>query len=188
MKRSLLIAFVLLSGANIVIAQPPGSIGLFADPGATICDVSDQYPSGVRRIYVVHVNTPGAYGAQFRVDHVSWGANLTYLTESVTWPYVAVGSSITGIQIGYGGCIPSPNMIMYIDFWGSGQSPPCSYIQVVPHLTATPPGILVPDCNYPDFNLVNATGGDVVVNPDASCHCDIPVHETTWGQVKALYQ
>ncbi|MCK4776515.1 MAG: hypothetical protein KAT30_17080, partial [Candidatus Krumholzibacteria bacterium] len=75
-----------------------------------------------------------------------------------------------------------------IDYFAQGLSPPCSYIQVVADpLAYDPPGIQVADCAFPP-NVVNATGGDVVVNPDASCMCNIPVEETTWGKVKALYR
>ena len=186
MKRSLLIAFVLLFGANIVTAQPPGSIGLFVDPGGTICDVYDQLP-GLVTVYVVHMYTPGATGSRFMVNHWSWGAALIHLGETVTPPYIGIGSYTTGITIGYNACVPSPNMIMKLDFFGNGISATCSYIQVVPDPLAVPPGIYVMGCTAP-LNWAPATGGDVVVNPDPSCMCDIPVQETTWGRVKALYQ
>jgi hypothetical protein len=26
------------------------------------------------------------------------------------------------------------------------------------------------------------------VNPDVTCMCSVPVNETTWGGIKALYQ
>jgi hypothetical protein len=188
MKRSLLIAFVLLFGTNIVTSQPLGSIGLFADEGASSCSVYDIIPAFVITIYVVHVHTPGAAGAQFMVDHWSWGANLTVLVETVTPPYIHVGNSETGISIGYGGmCVPAPNMILTISYLGSGQSLPCSYILVMPAPTAGPPGIYVTDCATPP-NLLNATGGALLVNPMLDCNCSIPVEETTWGRVKALYQ
>jgi hypothetical protein len=32
------------------------------------------------------------------------------------------------------------------------------------------------------------TGGQLIVNPAPGCQCSVPVEETTWGQVKALYQ
>jgi hypothetical protein len=163
-----------------------GSIGLFADVGATNCDVYDVVP-GLVIVYVVHVYTPGATAAQFKVDHLSWGAGtLTYLAEFATPPYIPIGNSQTGITIAYGSCQPSPNMIMTIQYFGSALTPPCSYIQVVPDPAANPPGILVAECTPPSLKV--ATGGDVVVNPDPTCFCNIPVEETTWGQVKALYQ
>jgi hypothetical protein len=35
---------------------------------------------------------------------------------------------------------------------------------------------------------LTATGGDVVINPIEGCFCDIPVEETSWGQIKSLYK
>ena len=185
MKRSLLIAVCLALTASTVVAQLPGSIGLFADKDATNCAVYDLPELII--VYAIHVYTPGATGAQFMVDHMSWGASLTYLSEISPYPSV-IGNSQTGITISYDGCLSSPNLILRINFLGSGLSAPCSYIQVVPDPGAVPPGIYVTDCASPVPNLLTATGGDVVVNPDASCMCDIPVQETTWGQVKALYR
>jgi hypothetical protein len=45
------------------------------------------------------------------------------------------------------------------------------------------------DCNY----LPNKTfpeGGQIVINPNETCECmrPVPVQETTWGQIKSLYQ
>jgi len=185
MKRSLLIAVCLVFTASMVFAQPPGSIGLFVDPNASVCDVYDQVP-GLVTIYVFHMYTPGATASQFMVDHVSWGAGtLTYLGE--TSPYgVIIGNSQTGISIAYGACVPSPNVLLTINYFGSGLTPPCSYIQVMPDPAAIPREIWVVDCQTPP-NKAIATGGDVVVNPDPSCFCNVPVEETTWGRVKALY-
>ncbi len=185
MKRSLLIALCVVFCSSMAFAQA-GSIGLFADPMGTNCDVYDQIP-GLVSVYVVHVFAPGATEARFKVDHLSWGAGmLTYLSEYVTPPYIGLGIPTTGITIIYGSCQSSPNMILTITYFGSGLTPPCSYIQVVPDPTAIPPGIYMKECTPPSLKI--STGGAVVVNPDATCMCDIPVEETTWGQVKALYQ
>jgi hypothetical protein len=186
MKRALLIVFCLSFLAGAVNAQVPGSIGLFADPAASYCDVYDYAP-GIVIVYVVHVMTTGATASQFRVDSNSWGANMLYLSEVVTPPYYAIGNSQTGVSIAYTYCVPSPNMIMYIQYFAQGLSATCSKIKVVDHPTATPPGIYVVDCSDPP-NLLTATGGSVVINPDATCMCDIPVEETTWGKIKSLYQ
>jgi hypothetical protein len=78
-------------------------------------------------------------------------------------------------------------MILTIQFFAQGLSGPCSYCQVMADPTATPPGIYVTDCSSPPL-LLNATGGDVVINPIPGCFCNIPVEETSWGQIKSLYQ
>jgi hypothetical protein len=185
MRKMLLLSMVLLLASTLAFAQPPGSIGLFADPGATNCDVYDQVP-GLVIIYVVHVYTPGATAAQFMVV-CAWGSLMTYLAETPTPPYICIGNSQTGVACAYGGCVPSPNVIMTLTFFGSGISAPCSYCQVMADPSATPPGIYVTDCASPP-NLLNATGGDVVINPIPGCFCNIPVEETSWGHIKNLYQ
>jgi hypothetical protein len=184
MRKLLLLSLVILCVSSFAFAQPPGSIGLFADPGATTCDVYDV--PGLLLIYVVHVYTPGATGAQFRVV-CAWGANLTYLSDAVTPPYISIGNSQTGIAIAYGMCVPSPNMILTLQFFAQGLSGPCSYCQVMEDPTANPPGIYVTDCASPP-NLLTATGGDVVINPEPGCYCNIPIEETSWGQIKSLYK
>ncbi len=182
MKKILLLSVSLLFIASLAFAQA-GSIGLFINLEGTNCDVYD-YP-GIVLIYVVHVYTPGATAAQFRVV-CGWGAEFSLLSEAVTPPYISSGNSQTGIAIAYGTCVASPNMILTLSYFAQGLSKACSYCQVMDDLTVGPPGIYVADCASPP-NLLTATGGDVVINPDATCMCNIPVEETSWGHVKALY-
>jgi hypothetical protein len=46
------------------------------------------------------------------------------------------------------------------------------------------PGVRAVDCAE---NSVIITGGQARVNPDGTCQCAVPVNETTWGNIKALY-
>jgi hypothetical protein len=188
MKRFVLLSIGLLLVASLAFAQT-GSIGLFADPAALSCDVYDSGP-GLVIVYVIHVYTPGATASQFIVASM-WGNAMTYLSEAVTAPYIKIGTcagpGATGCAIAYGSCVGSPNMIMMIQYFASGLTPPCSYLQVMADPTATPPGIYVTDCADPP-NLLTATGGDVVINPIEGCFCNIPVEDTSWGQIKSLYQ
>jgi hypothetical protein len=182
MKKALLLSIAILCISSLAFAQP-GSIGVFADPAGLGCDIFDTAP-GLVMVYIIHVYSPGATASQFKVE-----ANhlMTYLAELVTAPYIGIGSSPFGIAIAYGGCFPSPNMILTLQYFASGVSPPCGYVRVVDDPTAIPPGIYVTDCDSPP-NLLTATGGSASVNPDPSCNCDIPVEETSWGQIKSLYQ
>lgn len=188
MKRFMLLSIGLLLVSSLAFAQT-GSIGLFSDVMGTNCDVYDSAP-GLVLVYVVHVYTPGATASQFIVADM-WGNTMTYLSEAVTAPYIKIGTcagpAATGCAIAYGGCVGSPNMILTLQYFASGTTPTCSYLQVMADPSATPPGIYVTDCADPP-NLLTATGGDVVLNPDATCMCDIPVEETSWGQIKSLYQ
>lgn len=191
MKKALMVAFCLLLVAGSVFAQG-GQIGLFSDVFGTNCNVYDAAP-GLVVVYVVHVYAIGATAAQFSVDDVTWsGGAMTPLAEAVTNPFIKIGTCAnslggTGCAIAYGGCYASPNMILTIQYFGSGLTPNCRYIQVMPDPSATPPGIYVTDCSDPPL-LMGADGGAMVINPDPTCLCDIPVEETSWGQIKSLYK
>jgi hypothetical protein len=191
MKRFLLLSVGLLLVASLAFAQA-GSIGLFSTPLANNCDVYDAAP-GLLLVYVIHVFSPGATAAQFIVNDVTWLAGtLTPLAEAATAPYIKIGTCAMslgggGCAIAFGSCVGTPNMMLTIQYFGSGLEPPCGYIQVMADPSATPPGIYVTDCSSPPL-LLNATGGDVVVNPDPSCFCNIPVEETSWGNIKNLYK
>ena len=183
MKKVLLLVVCLLLTASLTYAQP-GSIGVFGDPAGATCDIYDLAPNLVD-VYVVHVFSPGASACQFMVDDS--GIFMTYISETVYPYYIGIGNSRLGICIGFGGCVPSPNLVLTMQYFGQALTPPCSYIKVVPHPFASPPGLLVWDCNYP-ANILTATGGKAIVNPTASCMCDVPTEETTWGQIKNLYK
>jgi hypothetical protein len=190
MKRFLLLSIGLLLVAGLAFAQP-GSIGVFSNVTGTNCDLYDVAP-GLVLIYVVHTMTAGATASQFRVV-CAWGFNMTYLAESPTAPYIKIGTcggpAGFGCAIAYGSCRPGPNMILTMQYFASGLSAPCSYCQVMPDISITPPktSVLVTDCANPP-HLLNATGGDLVINPTTECMCDIPVEDTSWGQIKSLYQ
>ncbi len=186
MKKALLLAVCLMLAGTVAFAQPPGSIGIFADTGGTNCDIYDSAPALITT-YVVHVYTPGATASQWRLDCVTWNnGGWSYLGE--TSPYTAViGNSQTGIAIAYGYCAASPNLLLTVNWFGSGLASTCQFCQIVDDPTAVPPGIYVADCEDPP-NVVTATGGDVVINPIEGCFCNIPAEETSWGQLKALYQ
>jgi hypothetical protein len=180
---SALVVLLLLIPA-MASSQTPGSIGLFGDEKGTTCDVYD-IPALVT-IYVFHLWSPGTTGAQFKVDCNSWGADMTFIGQNS--PYLTIGDAREGVAIAYGSCLVSPILILELHYVGSGTSATCSYCQVVADPGAVPtPGILVADCSDPPL-LFLATGGDVVINPDASCMCDIPVEEASWGRIKSLYK
>jgi hypothetical protein len=182
MKRGLLLFAALLITVSMSHAQPPGSLFLAGDSLGTDCTVYDT--PGLVHIYVVHVYTYGATGSQFMIDCTS-GFAPVYLTEFS--PYITIGNSQTGVAIAYGSCVPSPHTILDIHYFGQGLSQDCSSCRVVPDPYAMPPQILVADCQDPP-NLLIATGGEIWINPDGSCHCLIPVQETSWGQIKSLYK
>ena len=182
MKIVLLTLAVLLLAVP-VLAQQGGSIGIFANMYGSQCDYLDM--SGLFDIYVVHMFTPGSTGSQFRVD-VSPGVTMTLLqTNYMTGIYI--GDPFTGIQIAYGSCLSSPIVLIDFLYWNHGTSEPCSYFQIAADPAGVSPGIYSVDCGIPG-NIVPATGGRLIVNPQAGCYCNVPAEDTSWGQIKSLYQ
>jgi hypothetical protein len=183
---------IALLGATFtaVLAQSsPGSIMLFVDNPPTDCDTYDI--PGIITVYVWHMfydPVDFATGVYFKVDHSSFGCILTYAGETIADPYYTwIGSSQTGIFINFNACIMGPNHILTIIYVSSGLSPDCCHIQVVDHPGTSPPGIYAVDCGELPGQMFPATGGDVIINPTPQCNCNIPVKETSWGKIKALY-
>jgi len=186
MRRLLILTIAVLMCAGVAMAQG-GFIGLYADAAGTECNVYDL-PTMVVEIYVVHQFAPGATASEFKVSPVD-GANMTWLSDSVWSPFLHLGNSQDGISIAYRTCYSSPINILTITYLAQGLSATCSSYRVVPDPTAYPAGeIWMTDCASPTPNLLPAGGGLIYVNPNASCTCIIPVEDTTWGGIKALYQ
>jgi hypothetical protein len=159
-----------------------GSFGLFGDPGGTDCNVWDVVPSVVI-IYVVHVMHTGAIGGQFSAP--SPPCNLMiWLSDNWIMP-VTIGDSQTGVSVGYGGCLAAPTLVLSMNFFAQGITPPCCTYPVLPDPAAPSGQIEVMDCAS---NLLYATGGRAIINPTDNCGCNVPVEETTWGRVKAMYR
>ena len=108
---------------------------------------------------------------------------MTYFGDTVNYAYSWVGGTQTGITITYDACTASPHWIASVHYFGNASAE-CSRVQVVPHPDETE--VLVWDCAVPPNQQI-AGGGEMRVNPNASCDCTVPVEETTWGQIKAHY-
>ena len=179
MKRSMLIAVCLVFGASTVFAQA-GAIGVFADPGGADCNLIDN--GGLVQIYINHVHSDGATAAQFMlVPPAGW----VHLGD--TWNFTTViGTSLGGVSVAYGGCFSGNIALGLVNFFGS-FAPACTLVEIVADPLAPSGFIEGVDCALPAVKFF-PTGGSAVVNNDGSCDCNVPVHDTTWGGVKALYQ
>jgi hypothetical protein len=176
MKRSVLIALVVVFSASMAFAQA-GSIGIYADNTASSCDI---VAAGFAQIHSFHMNAPGATGSQWKLDHpVAW----THFGDIWEFPTI-IGNSSAGVSIGYGACLASP-IYLGVSNYGASGDPACTFISVIPDPTSLSGQIEGVDCAA---NKTFPTGGAAYVNGDGSCPCNVPVEETTWGGVKALYQ
>ena len=160
MKRSLLIALCFVFCAGMAFAQA-GSIGVFSDVGGTDCNLSDVAPV-LCSYYVVHTNHAGATQVKFMAPAppcllASW------LIDDPVFPD-RMGTSQTGIVIGYGGpCYPSPTHVLTMNYYCQALTPQCCEYRVLPHPAAPSGQIEVWDCAY---NILFATGSCAVVNPN----------------------
>ena len=179
MKKSLLLALTLLCISSLAMAQA-GSVGIFMDAAGLNCNLNNA--AGFAQFHCVHVNSPGATACQFSVQVV--GTPLTFIGQMSA--YNLIGTAPFGVAVAYGMCKVSPIDALTATYMG--VSAPCNMIKIVADPTAVPPGIYMTDCVTPIPNLLIATGGTGYVNNNGPCPCNVPDEDTSWGQIKALYQ
>ena len=182
MKRLLIVlAAILVLLAGTAFAYRPGIIAIYSDEGATNCNFVDD--GGLVQVFIFHLFHDGATLSEFMLD-VSL-TEWTYLGESHALPLV-IGTFVTGISISYQTCLLPPTYLGFASFFGS-TIPTCTSIGIVPDPTGIVDEIVVVDCQKGGYY---ATGRGGVVNPDPSCMCSppVPVEQTSWGQIKALYR
>jgi len=179
-----LVAIVVLLAGAAFAQMPGGTVALFADPYGADCNLWDVVPALVN-VYVVHIWHGGATTVQFSAPNPPC-SQMTYLSDTQVMP-MTLGNSQTGVSIGYGGCRPAPTHVLTINYFSMALTGPCCRYPVLPDPTVASGQIEVSDCMY----ILNyATGGRAIINSDQTCPCNypVPVEETTWGQIKALYQ
>jgi hypothetical protein len=181
MKKALLLTLVLMLGATMAFAQA-GSLGIFADPAGASCNLVAGPASGLALFYVVHVFTPGATGSEYSAPKPACLTLAQWLSDSNAFP-VTVGNSQIGVSVGYGTCRAAPILVQTLQYFILGPNPTCCRYPVLPHPVNGGPNVV--DCAD---NLLVATGGQGIINSVVGqCVCDVPVQDTTWGSVKALY-
>jgi hypothetical protein len=180
MKKALLLTLVLMLGATMAFAGN-GSIGIFADPAGASCNLPST--PGTIFLYWVHVNAVGATASQ-------WASPAPTCVTAIRLADVPVfainlGTTSAGITIGYGTCKSGTFEIMSALYSLVAAPTPCCYWPVIADPNLASGKIEIPDC---DFNLTYGTGGKGIVNSGPTCNCNVPVEDTTWGQLKALYE
>jgi hypothetical protein len=192
MRRLLLIAFVLVLGATMALAQelPGGRVGIFGSNGGDVedCAITDSAP-GLLTVYVLHVGATGGVTACQYIAAKPECMTATYLSDTNPFP-VTIGNSQIGVSIGYGTCRSNVVVVQQISYFASGTTPACCVypIKCDPYgVDACTSGLIdIVDCN---FDAALAKGQSGVVNPTGACACVdiVPTEESSWGRVKALY-
>jgi hypothetical protein len=192
MKRVLLVLFVtIVVTASTSTAAEYGTIGVFSEPTGCSCNVDDLV-AGLVTVYVVHRDIVDGVEASRFIVRGDAGMTMTFVSESpIGGPIFITGNIVDGYDVFYGMCATGGLAIMTIDYFGLGTSAPCSRLEVVAAPTAVTGEVEVADC---DGAVHAATGYWALVNADGSCACEwdpctpVPVEETTWGGIKALYR
>jgi len=185
MKRNLLLllAISIVCASAVVNAQP--NITVYFD--SNLSQTAAQCPPGtpgtvVDTVYVVLNNAASLLtGAEFMVDY---SPAMTWLGDSPNTD-VAVGSSNSGISLGFNAPQNTADPVLLLKATVLWMCNDCSQtdiqVTVMPHPDT--PGATSPQIvTFPGFNTTDAVG---MVSMICST---LPVNESTWGRVKALYQ
>ena len=180
MTKTLLLTLLLILGATMAHAGA-GSIGVFADPAGMSCNLPDPGPQ-MTSYYVVHVFTTGAAAVQYSAPKPACSTAL-WLADENMFP-VTIGTSQDGVAVGYGSCQVGTIHVQTINYMTDGLTPDCCDYPLLPWpydgmIRAT-------DCNH-EYWIPDPTGGRGIIKAGPACNCDVPVEQTTWGNVKALY-
>ena len=186
MKKALVLALGMLCSASLAFGQA-GVLGTYADELGEQCNVVDD-AAGLLTIYVVHTMTQGAFATAYTaVAPLSCMTAATYLSDTAPFP-VTIGNSQTGVSIGYGACLAGPISTLGINFFAAGLTQTCCdySITAFDDPETDPNFIQVVDCGE---NLIEGSGRINTVNGNPQeCDCAaVPVEETSWGQIKAMF-
>lgn len=179
MKKVVFLAIATLFAASMAFGATNGSIGIFADNAGTNCNLPGA--AGFQSYYFVHVNAIGATASQ-------WAAPAPTCMTAVRMADIPVfsvnfGNTTTGITVGYPVCKTGTFLIM-TSLYQVVSAGTCCRWSVIPDPSLPSGKIEIPDCAYA---MAYGTGGQALVG--AMCPtCNVPVEDTTWGQMKALYE
>ncbi|MEE9269973.1 MAG: hypothetical protein V3V49_06900 [Candidatus Krumholzibacteria bacterium] len=181
MKKALLLTIVFTLWATMAFAQA-GLISIFADVGGNDCNLVDV--AGVNNWNFVHMATVGATAIWFKAEFPACYAG-SFIADQVPFA-VSNGNSQIGLAVGYGQCLVSPILVATVVSIGLGNTLPCCAYPIVGDPFSLSGTIEVTDCAFKDIPNVPSQNG--MINSDATCLCAVAVHETTWGQIKAIYR
>ena len=180
MIKLLTIVVILFLVAGFAHAQAPGFLVVSGNEYGTDCNLYDYAPT-VMYVYVVHANSTGAQAAQFKAPVPLCMNGAVILNESTMWP-IKIGLVPDGTLIGYNACTYGTFLILTTAIFGQGLSSDCCEYPILAAPGANTGFVEIQDCGSVWHEATTISGW---VNPTPECYCDVPVHETTWGKVKA---
>lgn len=181
MRKVLLLTIAVMCVSSLAYGQAGhGSIDIFSDAGFTSCNITTPAAEAYT-VYIAQTNvTNGTTACAFSIDKP---AALLNLGETVPDPFLKIGNSDDGVSISYTLCLTGTFLVMSITYFGAAGT--CDLMTVVGDPTSTTGEVEFIDCDAIRSSIPQA--GQARLNPDGTCTCDVPVQETTWGGIKALY-
>jgi len=178
MKRTLLVALVLMLFGGLAFALGPTLVISSDQQGWTYCELPGN-PGTVTyyMLYLEEMYCVGVTNLNFTAPQPACMTNAVYLGDENFFPNV-VGNTQTGYSVELGGCRCDAFCVCGIQYLISCHVTPCCQYQVFPQASWS--------C-YAGGQWVVPTPGDAYINANENCRCVIPVRETTWGKVKSLY-
>lgn len=196
MTRTLLVVLVLVLTFGVVSSEA-GRIELAGDTEGLTCNIVDIAAGGVKvHIFLYDVVSVGA---------IQFAAPVPTCWEGATWVgdvsnYLNIGESQDhlggGLSVAFGECLDGPIYVGYMAFIVQGKGEKCCELPIVKAQNDGYPQIDGPiivvcpdDPNDIENYRVVAVTASAVINSDGACGCSpvVPVNETTWGRLKALY-
>jgi hypothetical protein len=184
MKRVVLLTFAVVAMTFVLAqAQGVGSVGIFSDAGATSCNIDDDAVNP-KNVYIVNVNaTGGSKGCLFALD-MDPTITLSYVFDFSS--FLKIGDALNGVSVAYGGCLTGDILALTVVFNSAGTSPACGLMSIVPDPTQGGGQVILSDCATQNV-AIGPVAGQARVNADGTCLCNVPVQESSWGKIKALY-
>jgi hypothetical protein len=178
--------FVLTVALLALCASPSfaDNIGLFADMAANQCNITVPLGS-VFSVYVVHTSTDGATASEFKVTNPTSATLISTGNDLGNSLFIAIGDPYNGVSVAYTICATGTFVVYNMKFLATAAQPDCVYMSIVPDPGEANGIVKIADCGFIELE---ATSGQAILNPTASCDCDVPTQETTWGKVKSLYR
>ena len=183
MRIVLLLTVAVICLPGLAMSQyNAGSIDIFSDAALTSCNIT--VPAvGPFSVYVAQTNVgDGTIACQFRMQRPS---TFAHLGDIPSYP-LTLGNSDAGVSVSFGRCLTGTFLILTCNYFASGVTPPCEWMTIVPDPNSSTGLVQFIGCD--DERVTMDQAGEARLNPDGTCMCSVPVEETTWGGIKALYQ
>lgn len=197
MKKALLLTLVLVCCASLAFAQG-GSVAVYGDDGYGYMngESCELYDCGIaacyyQTIHFVHVADVCATAVEFQADMSQLSIGIDY-GDVCPFP-LKIGTFRYGASISYQGGFTGQIYLGSTTFRKTTQAFKhlCKYVYVKNHPVPGIAGVTHPLAVGCPTGWVHLAGSYAVMSYDfTNCPCPgtVPTEESSWGQIKALYE